>query len=592
MGELLQGSEKKPAQIQDYKDYNTDRTVKFIVQMAREKIEEAEKMGLHSFFKLQTTMSITSMVLFDHLGCLRKFESVEEILREFFDLRLVYYDKRKKYLEGLLGAEACQLSNKARFIIEKCDGTLKIENKKKKVMIDELVKRGYDSDPIKAWKKAATGDDGEEDNAADEGDQEAAPSQGGKEKGPDYDYLLGMPMWNLTQEKKEEIIRKRDEKSQELKKLQGTTKEQLWERDLDEFSTKLDEVEAKEAEENAGESTTVAEAGGKKKGAVKVETLPSATGIRIEPLIAEEMKTKAAKAAAAKERKALKGEKEKVKKEKGVKEEKDEFDDMADKKTSLNDSGKKMKQSKLAFKTKEKPKVNPCSEDEDDDEISGSDDADDVAPREKTSSRAATKKPTKYQLDDSGDSGSDDDMFDDKPKKSRAGMGETSESEAEVQPKKSSKKNEPKEVLDLETDSEKENKDEFDVSDSDDGGLAKKVVTQAKKPPPKKLTKSSDLFSDMMAAGGGAVKSKAGPAPKKLPVPKKPLGQSQKHKKSESESDNKPVKKKAKKVVSDSEDDMFDAGPPGPPGPRSKTGGRSKQPVKYATFDESDSSDF
>merc|ERR1712029_1300387 len=210
-----------------------------------------------------------------------------------------------------------------------------------------------------------------------------------------------------------------------------------------------------------------------------------------------------------------------------------------------------------------------------DDEISGSDDVDDVAPREKTSSRAATKKPTKYQLDDSGGSGSDDDMFDDKPMKSRAGMIETSESEAEVQPKKSSKKNEPQEVLDLET-------------DSDDGGLAKKVVTQAKKPPPKKLTKSSDLFSDMMAAGG-AVKSKAGPASKKLPVPKKPLGQSQKHKKSESESDNKPVKKKPKKVVSDSEDDMFDAGPPGP---RSKTGGRSKQPVKYATFDESDSSDF
>ena len=102
--------------------------------------------------------------------------------------------------------------------------------------------------------------------------------------------------------------------------------------------------------------------------------------------------------------------------------------------------------------------------------------------------------------------------------------------------------------------------------------MAKKVVTQAKKPQPKKLTKSSDLFSDMMAAGGGAVKSKPGPASKKLPVPKKPLGQSQKHKKSESESDQKPVKKKPKKVVSDSEDDMFDAGPPGPPGPRSKTG--------------------
>merc|ERR1712112_491489 len=281
-----------------------------------------------------------------------------------------------------------------------------------------------------------------EEAEADEENQEEGAFQASKEKGPDYDYLLGMPMWNLTQEKKEEIIKKRDEKSQELKKLQGTTKEQLWERDLDEFSTKLDEVEAKEAEENAGESTTVAEAGGKrkvgkaKKGAVKVETLPSATGIRIEPLIAEEMKTKAAKAAAAKERKALKGEKDKVKKEKGVKEEKDEFDDMVDKKSSLNDSGKKLKQSKLGFKPKEKPKANPWSEDDDDDEISGSDDVDDVAPREKTSARAATKKPTKYLMDESGDSGSD--MFDDQPKKSRSGVIETSESEAEVQPKKSS----------------------------------------------------------------------------------------------------------------------------------------------------------
>lgn len=41
---------------------------------------------------------------------------------------------------------------KFRFIIEKCDGVLVIENKKKKVMIDELKKKGYDPDPVKAWK--------------------------------------------------------------------------------------------------------------------------------------------------------------------------------------------------------------------------------------------------------------------------------------------------------------------------------------------------------------------------------------------------------------------------------------------------------
>lgn len=39
-----------------------------------------------------------------------------------------------------------------RFIVEKCDGNLKIENRKKIEMINELVRRGYNSDPVKAWK--------------------------------------------------------------------------------------------------------------------------------------------------------------------------------------------------------------------------------------------------------------------------------------------------------------------------------------------------------------------------------------------------------------------------------------------------------
>lgn len=36
--------------------------------------------------------------------------------------------------------------------MEKCDGSLTIENKKKKNMIDELIRRGFDPDPVKKWK--------------------------------------------------------------------------------------------------------------------------------------------------------------------------------------------------------------------------------------------------------------------------------------------------------------------------------------------------------------------------------------------------------------------------------------------------------
>jgi DNA topoisomerase-2 len=40
----------------------------------------------------------------------------------------------------------------SRFILEKCDGSLVIENKKKKLMVQELIRKGFDPDPVKKWK--------------------------------------------------------------------------------------------------------------------------------------------------------------------------------------------------------------------------------------------------------------------------------------------------------------------------------------------------------------------------------------------------------------------------------------------------------
>jgi DNA topoisomerase-2 len=42
--------------------------------------------------------------------------------------------------------------SKSRFILEKCDGVIVIENKKRKVLFEELKKRGYEPDPVKVWK--------------------------------------------------------------------------------------------------------------------------------------------------------------------------------------------------------------------------------------------------------------------------------------------------------------------------------------------------------------------------------------------------------------------------------------------------------
>ena len=154
---MLTGSEKVKPQISDYNNYGTHDTVRFTVSMSQEekRKQELEK-GLHTFFKLQTTLTTSSMVLFDQHGCMKRYDDVGAIVQDFFELRLEYYAKRKKHLEGILGAEALKLSNQARFILEKCDETLKVENKKRKKMIEELQRRNYDPDPVKAWKNSHT----------------------------------------------------------------------------------------------------------------------------------------------------------------------------------------------------------------------------------------------------------------------------------------------------------------------------------------------------------------------------------------------------------------------------------------------------
>ena len=133
METLLHGSEKIPPLITDFKEYHTDTTVRFLVTLAEDKMLQAENEGLHKVFKLQSTHTLTSMVLYDSKGCLRTYDCVEDILKEFFTVRLEFYGKRKDYLAGVLQAESKRLSNQARFICEKCDNVLIVENKKVKL---------------------------------------------------------------------------------------------------------------------------------------------------------------------------------------------------------------------------------------------------------------------------------------------------------------------------------------------------------------------------------------------------------------------------------------------------------------------------
>merc|ERR1712242_386140 len=460
-------------------------------------------------------------------------------------------------------------------ILEKCDGTLKVENKKKKIMIDELSRRGYDSDPVKAWKKS-------QETHPDEG-EDGEPKEVHDGKGPDYDYLLGMPMWNLTQEKKDAICKNRDERNQELKRLKATSIEDMWLKDMDEFLEKLDEVENKEKRDIADADADLAKMkkgkGKAGKGQVKLETLPSAHAIRVAPVIADELKVKASKAVAAKERKE-KGETRKKK----VKEEVDEFDMMAGDKSLNTSLSKKLKHSPK--KKKGEKKKNPWSDsDASGGDLSGSDMSDavgniEVAPRERAGGKRAAASKAKFKFEDSGDSdeqsGSDDELHDNEGIKEAKNTKNTSVFQSESED----------EAPHANGNGHAMNGDDSG-SDFDD---PKPKKAPAKKPA-KKLNTSDDLFDDMM--GSKAEK----PAPKKKAAPKKKKAASDddsdddepKPKKAAAK---KPAAKKppAKKPKWDSDNSGSDFDMDDVP-VREKTGGRQKKTINYGGGGSSEGSD-
>ncbi|XP_007893690.1 DNA topoisomerase 2-beta isoform X2 [Callorhinchus milii] len=290
---MLNGTEKTPVLINDYKEYHTDTTVKFVVKMSEEKLAQAEAAGLHKVFKLQTTLTCNSMVLFDHMGCLKKYEMVQDILKEFFDLRLHYYSLRKEWLTGMLGAESAKLNNQARFILEKIQGKLTIENKSKKDLCQMLVQRGYESDPVKAWKDAHEKSATEED--ALELDDNSSLSIAGT--GPDFNYIMNMPLWCLSKEKVDELLKQKDSKGKELDNLKRKSATELWKDDLAAFVEELDRVEAQERDDALAGLGSKAVKGKVGKPKIKkmqlAETLPSVHGRRIEPLVTLAMKADA-----------------------------------------------------------------------------------------------------------------------------------------------------------------------------------------------------------------------------------------------------------------------------------------------------------
>ncbi|KQK00888.1 DNA topoisomerase 2 isoform X2 [Brachypodium distachyon] len=240
--------EKEPPFLEDLRSQCDDSSVYFELTLSEKNMAIAMQEGLEKKFKLTNTMGTTNMHLFDSNGKIRKYDTPEEILQEFFTLRLEFYGRRKITMLKNMRVELLKLENRVRFIRSVISGDIKVNNRKRAELFLELKEKNFDAFPKKKNKTEPVAVGAEEE---DEENEESPAEDTDGVLGGDYEYLLSMAIGTLTLEKVKQLIAQKDNLVNEVERLSKTDPKSLWVKDLDALEKELDvlDAELKAAEE-------------------------------------------------------------------------------------------------------------------------------------------------------------------------------------------------------------------------------------------------------------------------------------------------------------------------------------------------------
>jgi DNA topoisomerase-2 len=192
--------------IKDFTSISTELVVDIVVQFPKDELAKLEETidpnglnGVYKLLKLSTTITTTNMHMFNADRKLHKYATVEEIIDEFYGVRMKAYADRKAYMVADLQDQLKKLTNRAKYILENLNGEVDLRRKTAQQVAELLTTRKYDKI----------------DN--------------------DYKYLTKMPMDSVTQENVDSILREKGETKLALDTLISTTIENMWVRELDAF---------------------------------------------------------------------------------------------------------------------------------------------------------------------------------------------------------------------------------------------------------------------------------------------------------------------------------------------------------------------
>jgi len=138
--------EKKP--LKDVENNSNDMDVNFTLKMDHDAYHEARAYAteFEKRFRLSSTIRTTNMVAFDSHGKIRRYNSVGEILEDFYGARLDAYVRRKAAELKRMDAEILELLARLKFIESILSGALVVANQEDDVLLAGL--KGLDLPPL------------------------------------------------------------------------------------------------------------------------------------------------------------------------------------------------------------------------------------------------------------------------------------------------------------------------------------------------------------------------------------------------------------------------------------------------------------
>ncbi len=198
--------------IKSYNDNSTESDVNFTIQFEEGQLDDymdkkkKHNNGVDELLKLSSSSdtSYTNMNLHNEDSQILKYDTIYEIMENFYTIRRDMYNKRKEYQLDKLKKELELISYRMKFILEIINETIEIRNKPKAQLEEELAEKEYPHI-----------------------------------NGDNWDYLIEMPIRNLTKEKVEELMKKKEDKETEYNELYNTEIRDIWLNELKELEKKL-----------------------------------------------------------------------------------------------------------------------------------------------------------------------------------------------------------------------------------------------------------------------------------------------------------------------------------------------------------------